>query len=308
MRRDALAIVAAAASMALAFAPPAPAQPAPATSAEFTVPTSDGYRLEVTVDRGVLELTASRAFPPLATATGAGRVVPADGIDGVSTTYSVPVSGTVDHPEADLGSFGHIAVTFEPSGARRIAHLNQQGKTNGCVFPRRIVRRLGTFTGTIEFRGENGYASVEATSAPGSLGTSPFRNCSTKRPAASPETVTGQAGPDAFLNASDRDGVSFFASTLGPGVSFHALSAEALPGGLAVFRTAQATATGASLSLDAERHVVTLRPPPPFSGHATFRQGSGASPSWSGSLAIAFPGVTTPLTGPSFHTQLRLAK
>ena len=126
-------------------------------------------------------LAASRALPPLATATGSGRVVPADGIDGVATTYSVPVSGTVDHPEADLGPFGHIAVAFEPSGAQRITHLNQQGKTTGCVFPRRLVRRLGTFTGTIEFRGENGYASVETTSAPGSIGTSPFRNCSTRR-------------------------------------------------------------------------------------------------------------------------------
>jgi hypothetical protein len=308
MKRNTLAIVAVAALMALAFAPLALAQTAPATSAEFTVPTSDGYRLDVKVERGMLELTASRALPPVATATGARRVVPADGIDGVATTYSAPISGEADHPEADLGPFGRVAVAFEPSGAQRVAHLDQQGKTTGCVFPRRIVRRLGTFTGTIEFRGENGYASVEATSAPGSLGTSPFRNCSTRRPKASPETVTGQAGPDAFLNASDRDGLSFFASTLGPGVSFHAVSAEALPGGIGVVRTAQATATGAAFDLDSERHSVTLRPPAPFSGQATFRSSSAAAPSWSGSLTAAFPGMTVPLVGPPFHTQLRLAK
>jgi hypothetical protein len=33
------------------------------------------------------------------------------------------------------------------NGETRVVHLSHKGKTSGCVFPRRIVRRLGTFTG-----------------------------------------------------------------------------------------------------------------------------------------------------------------
>jgi hypothetical protein len=48
--------------------------------------------------------------------------------------------------DADLGALGEVNVSFQPSGRTRVTHLNLSGKIKGCNAPRRIVRRLGTFT------------------------------------------------------------------------------------------------------------------------------------------------------------------
>lgn len=280
------------------------AQTSETVSAEFTVPASDGYTLDVKSERGQVTVTVARERPPVATISTAGQLLPASEGSVAAATYRSQDTGQAGTIEADLGPFGHIEAAFQPSGERRITHLSQKGKTTGCVFPRRIVRNLGNFTGTISFRGENGYTSVDATSAAGSLGTSSFRNCSTRKPAPR-EVIVGQAGPDAFLSVFDGAGRFLSASTLGPGAGFYASSVELLAGGLSVVRTAEAHATGA-LDLDVARHVLTVRPPPPFSGSATFRRHHGAPSKWSGSLAVAFPGQTISLIGPSFEAQLRL--
>jgi hypothetical protein len=57
-----------------------------------------------------------------------------------------------------------------------------------------------------------------------------------------------------------------------------------------------------SFAVGPHLRTATVTPPAPFSGSATFqRQGESKSPSWSGSLAVSFPGKPdVPLTGPSF--------
>ena len=275
-------------------------------SAEFTVPASNGYTLDVKSERGQLTLLAFRAVSPVAHIADAGSLLPAGEGSYVSATYYARATEGSEAIEADLGALGKVDVAFQPSGQTRVAHLSQKGKTADCVFPRRIVRHLGTFAGTISFHGENGYTAVDVAAAPGSVGTSPFRNCSTKPHTVRREGVFGQAGPDVFLDTADPAAHVFFsASSLGPGSGFYASVVEPLPSGYVVARTAQAQASGA-LTLDAARHLATLRPPAPFSGEATFRR--DASHHWSGSLSVAFPGLTVPLTGPSFKAQMRLAE
>jgi hypothetical protein len=305
MRRDTQFVAFAGALLAaFVFTSGAGAAPAPYLSAEFTVPASNGYTLDVKSERGQLTLIAFRESAPVAHITDAGRLLPAGEGNYASATYYAPATGGPEAIAADLGPLGRIDVAFQPSGQTRVTHLSQRGKSTDCTFPHRIVRRLGTFVGTISFHGENGYTSLDLASAPGSIGTSPFRNCSTKRGTVSREGVFGQAGPDVFLSAADPPShISFGASTLGPGSGFFASFVELLPSGLAVIRAAQAHASGA-LAFDPGRHVATLRPPAPFSGAATYRR--DAAHPWSGSLAVDFPGVTVPLTGPSFKAQMRL--
>ncbi len=299
-------------ALAVALLTPVPAtatvgQPSPGNSAEFTVPASGGYTLDVKSERGQFSLLAYRESSPLAHSSAAARPMPAGEGDYASATYYAPATGGPEAFAASLGSLGEVDVSFQPSGRTRVVHLGQHGKTTDCAFPRRIVRRLGTFAGRISFHGENGYTSVDVTSAPGSVGTSPFRNCSTKpgaRSAGWREGVVGQAGPDVFLDAASPSARVFFgASTLGPGAGFFASVTEPLSNGYAVIRSAEARVSGA-LVFDPARHVLALSPPSPFSGEATYRR--DASHPWSGSLAVAFPGETVPLTGPSFKAQMRL--
>jgi hypothetical protein len=285
-----------------AFATPAPH----AVSAELTVPASNGYTLDVKSEGGQLSVLAFRESEPVAHVTATGRFVAAAEEDYAAAAYYALAAGGPEAIEAGLGSFGEVHASFQPSDQTRVTRLDLSTKTRGCDAPRWIVRRLGTFTGTISFHGENGYTDVDVSSAPGSVGTSPFRNCSTRPHAIPREGVYGQAGPDVFLNSSDSTAHTYLsASTLGPGSGFFAAAVELLPGGLSVVRTAEAQAFGA-LTFDPVRQAARFRPPPPFSGEATYRR--GAPHPWSGSLAVDFPGVSVPLTGLAFKTQLRLAK
>lgn len=280
-----------------------------ATSAEFTVPASNGYTLDVKSEDGQLTVLAFRSAAPVAHISDADQLLPAGEDDYAAARYFAPTTAGAEAIDASLGALGEIDVAFQPSGQTRVTHLDLSDKRKGCNAPSRIVRHLGTFSGRISFHGENGYTAVDVTSAAGSIGTSPYRTCSTKSGSRERKFVFVRAGPDAFLNTSDPEAhVSFNASTLGPGAGFYASFVEVLPGGIVVIRTAQAVARGEAFVLNAERHIVTLQPPAPFSGTATYRGGAGGSPSWSGSLAVAFPGLTVPLTGPSFKAQLRLAE
>ncbi len=56
---------------------------------------------------------------------------------------------------------------FVPSGKVQMKIANLPPHCNG---PRKIVRREGTFVGTIRFTGENGYTSVDTQEAAGSVG------------------------------------------------------------------------------------------------------------------------------------------
>ncbi len=287
----------------------------PAISAEFTVPGSNGYSLNVKSEKGLLSVVASRDRPPIATISAAGGLRRANQGNVAATTYAT--FGQPEDPraiDADLGSFGRISVVFEPSGKRHVARLDLSDKTKKCVAPSRIVRQLGTFTGTISFEGENGYTRVARTSAKGSVGTSPFRNCSTKidrRTSGPDRQALATRGGSLAVRGESRVGSlvlpsSFFAVTLDDGASFGATSSEVLDNGVFVMRTAQATAPSASFVFDDALGPARVTPPSPFFGSATYTpREAPLSPRWSGSLSVAFPGLAVPLTGRGFEAVLR---
>jgi hypothetical protein len=281
----------------------------PGTSAEFTVAGSNGYSLYVKSEKGTVEVIATRQRPPVETISANGRIHRSNTGNVATTTYFAPASGDPNAFEADLGTLGAIAATFQPSGETRVSRVNLKGKTTKCVGAERIVRHLGTFNGTIKFQGEGGYTAVDVSSAKGTVGTSLFRNCTTKPRRPRRHRRTSANGIHFSAVSSDDPPVFFAASTgrpclsSGNGPCFYASTVEALPGELVVVRSVQATSADRSFVFNDALTHARLIPPGPFSGQGNFRSAPQAS-GWTGSLAVAFPGATVPLTGPSFAAQL----
>jgi hypothetical protein len=275
-------------------------------SASFSLAGSNGFAVDVSREGREVTVIASEGQPPVATFTAGGRLRSAGEGNGASTVYSAaadPVGpGAVD---ADLGALGTISVRFHPSGERVVTIVRR-----GCDRTTRFVRRLGTFVGSISFRGEDGYTTVAATSAEGSVGTPPPTTCGPDRPVTAPRSWApardrrrpGSAG--AVLTAVDTAaGSSFRAATMPGGVSFHAQVEERNADGVTVVRHAAAGAPLSAFAFDGPLRRASVRPPAPFSGNARFVAGS--RPAWVGSLRVTFPGLSVPLVGASFRARLR---
>jgi hypothetical protein len=275
-----------------------------AASAAFTVRGTNGFTIDVGSERGLVTIAASERRPPIATFSPSGRPRPAGDANGASSIYHARGSssnpGEVDAP---LGRLGRISVRFRPSGETHVTVL----PSGDCAEPNRIVRRLGTFTGTIEFQGEHGYTSVAAQSARGSVGTPLPSGCAT----ATASRPGGDHAPwpdpaTAVLRAANkRVGTSFRATTTDTGVAFLATLDERLGDGLVVTRRAYAGAPPSTFSFDRALSSARVKPPAPFSGVGRFESGGEhRDGSWTGSLRATFPGVSVPMTGAGFKTSL----
>lgn len=285
----------------------------PLVSAAFTVAGTNGYTLHVKSERGMAQVIVSRERPAVATISILGQVRRANEGSVSSATYTSwgqPRDGrTID---ADLGPFGRITVAFQPSGEVHVGQVDLTDKSKKCVGNERIVRQIGTFAGTIRFAGENGYTAVETTSAPGSLGISPFRNCTTK--AAGKRTDRPEAEPRPVL-----DGAVVMASSVPPGGStssfsgfanqdgaiYYALTGQVIDPalGLTVMRSAQAVGPSSAIEFNPAFTAASVEPPPPFAGSAAFRsQGSTRRDNlFSGTLSVEYPGLSVPLAGPDVY-------
>jgi hypothetical protein len=266
----------------------------PGESAAFTLAGSNGYSLYFKSEKGQLTIIASQRRPMQPTIAPDGKLVPARlGASSESTYFLRGVSRDPSTIDADLGSAGRVSLTFEPSGEKKVTRVDLSSKTEKCVGATKIVRRQGSFVGSVSFHGENGYTTAEATSVPGTVGTSTFRNCSQApehrpREPFVPEwatflTVTGETSFSAFR---DSDGARF-----------DAFAAEYLGGGLGVFRSATAAGKGSLFPFGPNGLRASVRPPAPFSGTGIYRDLRAGSPTWRGDLSVSFPGVDQPLTG-----------
>jgi hypothetical protein len=310
VRSLAVFAIAIAALFALAHTPiggRALARPPVPSSAAFSVPGSNGFRIDVGSERGKVTVLASEQRPPVATVSPGGRPRPADPGNGAANLYYARGSGTdPTEIDADLGRLGTISVAFRPSGKTAVTVMRSGSGQGGCA-PTRIVRRLGTFTGTIRFRGEEGYTAVETTRARGSIGTPLPRACppqgeaGASRLARSPWPEPGTA----VLAAVDkRAGTSFEAVTTDSGVAFRATLEEHLESGVVVVRRAYAGAPPSTFAFNRALSWARVKPPAPFSGVARFDSTGRRGTAWKGNLRATFPGVNVPMAGPSFRASL----
>jgi hypothetical protein len=277
-------------------------------SASFSLRGSNGFALDVTGEGGEVTVIASERRPPTATFAPSGRPRLAGTGNGASSVYTVPA--TVAGPaalDAGLGPLGRIAVRFRPSGRRVVSTAEACGRSA------RVVRRLGVFVGTIRFEGEDGYTTVAATSARGSVGTPMPSDCGSPGPspgaavASSRSTATGSVAGSAVLSAVDPRAGSSFRAAPGPGgVGFSARVEERTDDGVTVVRHAQAGAPAAAFDFNRSLTWAAVTPPAPFSGTARFAAAAGVR--WAGSLRVTFPGLSVPLTGPGFRSTLGRAR
>jgi hypothetical protein len=301
LRRFALALI-----LSVAFAAvPAAASAAeaganirrsPGSSANFTLSAANGYSLYFKEEKRVLSIVATRTQPAEVTIDASGGIGVVRTRYANESVYTTPDSAAkAAQINADLGPVGSVSLVFHPSGKKRVTKIDFEAKGEDCVGATKIVRRLGTFEGSVVFNAENGYTSAAATSVPGTVGTSPIRNCTTTkdRPGGgAPEAETTDT--EASLNA--YGAAAFAASRTARGATFHALSSEQLAPNVGVARIATASAARSSFWFASDGSHAVVKPPVPFSGTAAYTSRAG-SPSWTGDLSVDFPGLTQSLTG-----------
>jgi hypothetical protein len=251
---------------------------------------------------------------------GASKV---DGLFNLSgTTYELlsPQTPGSTAIRARIGSLGRIEARFVPRS------IKKEAPPSRCHGPKIVVEE-GHYEGTLVFRGEGGYTSAHATSAPGTITRVPALTCK-------PFTFSRRLRPEeeAIAEARHHKGhvegeliaARLWVSLTGRPVTFKASTlTELRPSGKLV---------GALISFSAKAHRyrgriketsladsifpasktfrlpepelpnrgAILAPPWPFQGTGTFDRGSGRSASWTGDLRVELPGFgEVHLTGPN---------
>lgn len=255
----------------------------PAT-ASFSLRAGEGYRIGVERTRGQVTLYALHG----------GKSFFA------STSYTVPGKASPQRIDARFGKFGQVSVRLKTQRIRR-GKLEEQCKGK----PETI--RYGVFVGTIRFRGEGGYTSVVAQQAKGQLSSGTRIRCvfPNLRPGSGPLAHGSGQVPPSLVAFQGRQ--RFFEVEVSSGrrrsIRFSAGSAEQR-GHMEIFRNVFAEGPLADFDFASDLSSATVLPPRPFQGEASFQR-TPASPAWSGTLSVDFPGRDdVRLTGPRFEADL----
>ena len=214
-------------------------------------------------------------------------------------TYFAPAKVTDTTVEADLGALGEIDVTFQPSGEKGIAHPV-------CDRSQRATYEKGSYVGTIDLHGEEGYTRVRAESAPYSL--HPFIDfiCG----GYTRSEVRGPGLPGARLSARAKFGegesLELQASQNRSGARVEAsASTSEHRGRIRIFREVSFDCPAAALDYAPNFRTATLAPPTPFSGAAHYARSAKPGSRWTGSLEVDFPGRSNvSFTGARFDASL----
>jgi hypothetical protein len=240
--------------------------------------------------------------------------------------------------EAAFGKLGRLDLRFRPSG--RVAY---GARRRNCRGPDHYTTHYGTFVGTARFRGEGGFTAVRAHRVRGKVVTPAVLRCldfiggrsraTIWDSLTSPSTMNlaGPPSPETIANVDLRSAPSL-PQLLGGrgrrtvlGASWHlGVAAQAFGAverghrrpvffagtlqtqeRLALVRLAVAVGSPAELLASDSLSTAVVAPPAPFSGEGTFRHADDGTKSWTGSLAVSFPGAPgVALTGPEFDVSL----
>lgn len=204
-----------------------------------------------------------------------------------------------DRVQAKLPGLGSISVRFHPRGSVRHPSPPECEKPFPTVQP-------GVVRGTIKFVGEHEYTRVEAHEAKAEIEEPTSWSCSFA-PYEEP-IVPGGGEWDSKLITSAL-GVELLARKYQPGgiegggALYHVETAELLDTdpSLIVYRSAMVTAPGSTFQ-DAHPEHTTISPPAPFVGTGRLARTPESVFTWTGDLAVRFPGVDpVPLAGPRFE-------
>jgi hypothetical protein len=270
------------AAFLLASIAPAHSAQVPLIPPGFRLTASDGYTLSV------------MAFKDPDTSRGA--ILLAMRSRHSEAFYSAPASIGPTSIEADLGTIGRIDVDFVSSGQSRAERSACGGNS--------VLVDSGHYVGTIEFKGEERYSQVHASSARGEAMMALSVVCSE-----GPKSEgTGGHSPGARLvvrhGGTRRFEFSAMKNSPTRPARFSA-SIEERRGDLHISRGVEVTAAPGSFDFDVPSGTAHVNPPTPFAGAASYLRPSGKSARWRGDLSVDFPGrAHVRLTGASTRARL----
>jgi hypothetical protein len=210
-----------------------------------------------------------------------------------STEYDrrASVAEVGDEIRGSLGALGSFDVHFTPRGKpRRLPRYRWCSGPGPTIQPGRV-------RGKIRFRGERGYTSAVAHEASAELESLPGQRCHYGEEGHSkhPRRIT------ALLQADDEaSGVHFEARRFAPGSRpsarrvFYGASLHQSRGGLRIvrrIRLATDTSTFRLPNFATAPENAVIEPPAPFTGSGVFSRTPESTFSWSGDLAVSFPGT-----------------
>jgi len=192
-----------------------------------------------------------------------------------------------------FGRLGLIDVAFTPTTI-----LNSTEPGEGCTGKPRTLRE-GTFAGTIEFRGERGYAQIEAPQVEGSMSVIPPWECPEAESLApfsnaSPLTVLRPRarGKAASLYVRAPHCSCLFVATVNGHrgrSSFYGARVERREG-MEIGRVTSVEGGPGAFVFDHAAGTATLRPPRPLRGRATFEERPGRD-LWRSTITVPLPGA-----------------
>jgi hypothetical protein len=264
-------------------------------TAEFHLQGSDGYAISFSFSGPEASIAAVGVPSPLVV---------------VSAAYVTQKRFDGDRIRARFGSRGRVAVEFKPSGKATYRWPPQrcEGKPK--------VTQPGVFVGTIRFRGEGGYTSIDRSRARGEVRTPARWECRRGKRAHG-AGLDPEAERFTILDASAGGYplASFSTTASRPQgrsgeTMFLASRLEGRPTSMVVIRRVFAHGEDESFSFDDALSTATAAPPLPFEGSGTFTVGPGGDDgSWLGSLTVDFPGAEdVPLAGEGFGARLFRSK
>jgi hypothetical protein len=250
---------------------------APLASAQAAEPLQapSGFRLSAT-NGYTLSVLASQNPK-----TGAGVVLLLVQSPHAAVFYEVSASVSATSIEANLGSVGRIDVDFVASGETR----TERGPCGGDP----VSFNSGSYVGSIDFEGEDGYSEVHATSVQGEIRTALGLIC----PGGPTSEGSGGHSPGARLTVRHQQSPKFefgaFKNSPTRPAKFDA-SVEERRGPLQIFRAVEASAGPGAFDFDVPEGFGRVDPPAPFSGEATYLRSPNKRVSWHGDLTVDFPG------------------
>lgn len=253
-------------------------------SASFSLRAGNGYRILVDRFRGQVSLSAlhdGRSFFAV-------------------TSYTVPVKFSPQRIVARFGKFGRVSVRLKTERMRK-GKLEEQ-----CTGKPETIR-YGVFVGTIRFRGEGGYTSVDARRATGQSSSGTKVRCvfPNLRPGSGTAARASRQNPPSLVAFQGRQRVFVVEASRGNRhpLSFSAVSQEQR-GRMEIFRDVFAGAPLSSFAFASDLSSATVHPPAPFRGEAGFQR-TPTGPTWAGTLSVDFPGrEDVRLSGPRFEANL----
>ena len=272
-------------ALALAVAFAALALPASAGAVDSDLKFAYAFKVEASNGYSIVAYAGNER------ADGRGAIVLFVSGRSGGATYLAPAQLTATSVEADLGRLGSVALDVARSGREKTATWGCPGEPEAVRFePLR-------FRGEFEFYGEEGFATATAT-APREY-TRFFSSLICAQP--SDEGRFGHS-PGALLwaHGAARGGLRFEAQANSPTrpTRFEATLNER-HGSMRIERSASAVAGPKAFRFDfafdefeppQPPATAVVRPPAPFSGTGFFERRPGGPNSWSGDLAVDFPG------------------